>query len=375
MTPASADLSRAASAAKRWPTSRYRNTLLVLGSIAVFFLIAELSLRLYDMAIGRSFFHELKIQPYRVFGPDLYTFEHGDLEIRSRHGQLFPLKKADNTLRIVTFGGSTTENDGSYTKYGIDYPMMLQANLEDQFPNLVFETINVANAAYATPHSLILMALDVLAWQPDIVILSHNINDLTAAYFPNFTPDYSSKFGTGYYVPDASDFLLKSIRLYSFVRSRLEQLGFFRYPIDRVSYGDVPPAEARLAYNRNLRSFVELARSNQIDVVLGSQPLYPSKAVFDEHLKYKSFNKIVKWPLHDEFVNHHHSYNKLMRDVAAETGALFVDNDASLGGQAEYFTDFVHYTRRGVEQIAKNYADAIGRSGLIEARLAHSAVR
>ena len=54
--------------------------------------------------------------------------------------------------------------------------------------------ISVASSAYATPHSLTLLSLDVLSWDTDLVILSHNINDLQAAYMPGFKPDYSHKY-------------------------------------------------------------------------------------------------------------------------------------------------------------------------------------
>ncbi|ETX06172.1 MAG: hypothetical protein ETSY2_18725 [Candidatus Entotheonella gemina] len=113
--------------------------------------------------------------------------------IASRYQELYPLEKPSGTFRIVAFGGSTTANVQAMRSQTPHYPLLLQTQLRRTLARNDIEVINVGNPSYATPHSLILLAFDVLSWQPDLVILSHNINDLTALYWPDFTFDYSNK--------------------------------------------------------------------------------------------------------------------------------------------------------------------------------------
>ncbi|MDH3664628.1 MAG: GDSL-type esterase/lipase family protein [Alphaproteobacteria bacterium] len=260
----------------------------------------------------------------------------------------------------MTFGGSTSVNEWTYAEHGVHYSSILGDLLRSHVPGKKFEVINVANEAYATPHSIIQLALNVLAWNPDIVILSHNFNDLTATYFEDFRPNYSHKFSHEYYSMRWGKYTCRSLRICRFVTSRLEQIGFFGYPVERRSYGSLPPVAGQQTFERNLRSFVALAAANGIKTVLGSQPMEMIQAdEFDRDMATKPYNRVVKYPLHGEFVDHHRHYNHIIEMVAKETGVIFVDQSAIFDGKPNYFEDFIHYSKLGVEQLARNYADAI----------------
>ena len=124
----------------------------------------EVALRFYDLTRGQSFFTGQTIKPYRIFGnPVTVIDDDGQLQIRSRHGELFAIDKAPNVIRIVTFGGSTSVNKTVYAEHGFHYASLLQERLNKRFPEKTFEVITVANQAYATSHSITLLAFDVLS--------------------------------------------------------------------------------------------------------------------------------------------------------------------------------------------------------------------
>lgn len=342
------------------------------AAIALALLIAlglgELGLRIYDVSQGRAFAGDApRLKPYRIFGVDLYRLDHDQLTIQSRHGETFPFVKSEGTIRIVAFGGSTTANNYAYRANGVHYPLLLQRMLQEKGPSSSFEVINVGHEGYATTHSLTILAFDVLSWQPDIVILSHNFNDLEASYFDRFYPDYSHKYSIEYYMIGLPDFLWYRSRLVRFLRSRLLRIDALNhYPVQRAPYDLLPPQPGREVFARNLRSFVSLAQSNGINVVLGSQPLEAlSEEDFVEDFERKSYNDLVWYPEHDLFLRHHQAFNEIIEQVASETGALFVDNHKILAGRSEFFEDFIHYSETGVARIAQNYADAMLGAGLI----------
>jgi len=358
----------------------------VLGSMLVFVLflgVLELGLRLVDVAKGRGFnwdernllLHQRPLVPFRTFGFDPYAETDAGRVISSRWQEHYPLEKPPGTFRIVAFGGSTTENRVEE----MHYPLRLQQMLRERLGRDDIEVINVGNQAYATPHALILLLHHVVHWDPDLVILSQNINDLTAAYFPGFRPDYSNQFANEFFLPDhenrytAPNVLFQNSQLYWFVVGRLANFETRMRPNKpylRQSYGMEPPEEARAVFEHNVRSFVRYAQSHGIPVVIGSQPFTPGLPFFDIHWGFKpdSYKAAVRFPEHEELVAHHAAYNGSLERLADELDAVFIDNDAALGGREEYFTDSVHYTRAGIERLAENYADALLAAGILPRR-------
>ena len=353
--------------------------LLVIGSVLAIILTAEIGVRCYDWYRGQGFFatyrnplaKEVEILPFRAFGFKLYGSRDGKPTIMGRWGESFPLEKGKETFRILCFGGSTTENGDVYKQTGLHYPLALQHLLQKHYPRRDIQVLNLGKSAYSTAHSLILLELNALDWNPDLIIISHNINDLTAAYFPGFKPDYANKYGSKFYTLSAKlleeyntqNLLLQHFQLYWILKNRiqrkLDQEHTKEAVFNRRSYGMEPPKAAARAFARNLESMVLLAKSRGIKVILGTQPLEPSEEYFRRHMGAKPYNDRVVYPLQKEFVAHHQAYNRIMSQVAAKEGAVLVDNDKIFDGSRKYFVDLVHYTKAGVERLARDYYDCI----------------
>lgn len=337
-----------------------RNTLMAILSLLVCLGVMELGLRTYDAVNGRSFFSTATIIPYRIFGSELYDKTGDDLRIRSHHGEIFSFTKPADTIRIVTFGGSTSVNAAVFAEYGVHYSSLLQERLNNQVDGKAVEVINVANEAYATTHSITMLAFDVLSWDPDIVIMSHNVNDLHASFFPEFVPDYSNKYAHDYYSMPWFRQTCVNLRLCRTIRSRIEKARLIAHPARRKSYGPEPADLVQQVFARNVESFALLAKDRGIEVVVGSQPLKDlTEAEFDEDVGVKSYNDDMHYPLHDEFVSHHRRFNEIIETTAERLDIGYVDNDEIFGGNPDYFLDLVHYTKAGVERLAQNYEDVI----------------
>lgn len=344
------------------------------GTLLLLFIGSEIAARGIDRAHGYDFLQnkqraERGIIPFRMFGPDWYTEEDGVRYIVGRHGERYPFKKAEGTYRIVAMGGSTTQDNVG----GAHYPLRLEQLLQKAYPKRHIEVINVGNSGYATPHLIILLSLDVLSWDPDLIIASENINDLTAAYFPDFAFDYANKYAHEMFLPkpSLSQHLFGWSRLYWVVRSRAEALSYRMLEAKdtvytRRSYGLDPPAESSAVFWRNWETFADIARARDISLILASQPLEPSEHYWDLHMRYKTYNAVAVYPLHEEFLLHHAAFNAIIKEAADETGAFFLDNAALFAGRQELFSDFVHYTRGGIEELAQNYAAFIQRHHLIK---------
>ncbi|MCB1755402.1 MAG: SGNH/GDSL hydrolase family protein [Gammaproteobacteria bacterium] len=357
-----------------------QNILLSFFSVFFLFAILEIALRAYDAYRGMGFFsnhrnlltHDREpLKPFRMFGFDLYRQKDGERFISSRHGKLFPVRKPVDTYRIVVFGGSTTENGYAQETAGIHYPLIMENELRQALNTDRIEVINLGNSAYATTHSLILFELDVLSWNPDMIIVSHNINDLLVSYWPDFTFDYSNKYSDDFYMGRDSDTystmnaLMQHSAFYWFVYDRIKRLQG-NIPLQRESYGMDLPEDSKAVFKRNLDTIWQLAKANDIKLVLGTQALESSEEYFRLHMDFKPYNKLIKYPLQEEFVNHHRIFNNIIKQVAAENKQItLVDNNPLLDDQKEYFVDLVHYTPLGVETLGRNYAATLLREGAV----------
>ncbi len=337
-----------------------KNIVAAVMSLLVCLGLMEVGLRLYDLANGRSFFSAATIIPYRIFGSEPYDRADGELRIRSHHGEIFPFAKPEDTVRIVTFGGSTSVNSAVFAEHGVHYSSLLQEHLNERFEGKRFEVITVANEAYATTHSITLLAFDVLSWDPDIVIISHNVNDLHASFFPDFVPDYGNKYGHDYYSMPWLRHTCVNLRLCRTIRSRIEKAGLIAHPARRRSFGPEPAALVQEVFARNLESFALLAKDRGIGVVLGSQPLKDlTEAEFDQDVGVKSYNADMHYPLHEEFIAHHRRFNEIIEATAERLGVGYADNAERFAGERDYFLDLVHYSKAGVELLAENYAESL----------------
>ena len=354
-----------------------KNIATTLVSLLVCLSVMELGLRLYDVANGRSFFTSAEIVPYRIFGIQPNRNKDGKLVIVAQHGTRFPFAKQENTIRIVTFGGSTSVNAAVYRQYGFNYSSLLQDSLNARFDDYDFEVINVASEAYATAHSLTLLAFDVMSWNPDIVIMSHNVNDLQASFFPDFVPDYANKYADPYYNMTWLRYSCVCLRLCRMVRSRIEKSKLFIYPPRRKSFGSEPSPLVQQVFARNLRSFATLAKSQGSQVIFGSQPLKNlTEQEFDGDVNVKSYNDDIHYPLHEEFIRHHGRFNAIIKSLAKEMDVAYADNYEIFGGNPDYFLDVVHYTKAGVELLARNYDKVVisllGKDARLSATLAEA---
>lgn len=293
---------------------------------------------------------------FRGYGPTWYE----DGEIVDSRGRRHPMTTEPGRVRVLCVGGSTTEGQA-----GNDYPGFLAER------DARLDVINAGVAGYATPHMISIVALDGITWAPQWIVAYENINDLTAAYFPNFEPDYEHKYGRYYGIADQMKGLItpanaigQHSHLYWWVTRlprRIElawRFGAWRgaAPLNAESnmrtrpYGPYPPPAAAAAYRRNLESIAALVRG-RARLVFVTQPFCATATRWVDTFGFKKYNDVVAYPPLEEVALHHAAYNQIVRDVASETGAALVDAERVVVDPAE-FTDTVHLTQAGNRRLA-----------------------
>ena len=100
------------------------------------------------------------------------------------------------TWRVATLGGSTTYS-GGVDDHRDAYPHLLEQTLQAHFPECDVQVINGGVPGYTTHHSLLNWRHRVSKFAPQLVIVYHGVNDLSARLVwpaPNHHADYRGVF-------------------------------------------------------------------------------------------------------------------------------------------------------------------------------------
>jgi lysophospholipase L1-like esterase len=390
------------------PPGRNRTLIFyVIGSLlAVFVLFAtlELTTRIASWARGRGFqigLHELDphagavLEIYRwhpftgiTFMPSIrFAGSHPNQQGRApifidahgflSDGQELTYAKPANEIRIATIGASTTANIN--LSHEDNWPGRLGRLLAEALPEKTIRVINAGVPGFDTAQSIGNLALRVMPFDPDVVIIYHAYNDLKAVRANlDFKPDYSHIHRKPYGFHKKPPWLMRALNYSMFyirVRNGYREYRQQRAVIDnskrtlhRQKRLDSIPAEAVATFESHLRTLVSVARTTGAKVVLSSfATLYDPSVHYDtmqeallemDKLQKNELSSIarftpgltVKATLEGIW-----QYNTILAKIAREQGTGWVDNAALIPHSGRYFVDRVHFTKEGAQQMAANF--------------------
>jgi hypothetical protein len=231
------------------------------------------------------------------------------------------------------------------------------------------EVINYSAAGYNSAESLTTFALRALDRDPDIVIVHHGWNDLTAATDPDFKADYTHRRKVAEVSTKPWWFKLALYRFYIEMRSRFNRARRPPGTMEHVS------ARAMGVYERNLESIVLLAQPRGIEPVLVTMA---SRLAPDDDPDAGAKAAKVKERIRKDVLTPAglargiRAGNDCMRRVAARRGCLLVDLANEFPRDEGNFVegDFGHKTDKGLEIFARLVVNAMIEDGMVERALA-----
>lgn len=186
-----------------------------------------------------------------------------------------PLAKPEGVLRILAAGGSTTF-DISAPDNASTWPSLLEARLGPRV-----EVWNAGFPGWTSQENLIALAIRDLDLAPDLVILYQGINDLQPASHEPFDPQYETghaelthrALGLELQSPSwpARSLFLETLR--DAVRGPSDPWSALAEPSTGTPRRERIGPAGLAAFERNVRSFVALARSRGARVLLVTQPI------------------------------------------------------------------------------------------------------
>ena len=294
--------------------------------------------------------------------------------------QKLEYNKLANEIRIVTIGASTTANVN--LQFDKNWPGKIGDSLQKKYPNKHFRIINAAVPGFDTAQSIANLALRVMPFKPDIVIIYHAYNDLKAIRKNiTFRPDYSHIHKRPYGFHKEPNFIHKMLNKSMFyvrtrnkkresdlISSKLEKQN---NPVAKNQRISLIPKFAEQTFEQHIRILISIARAGGAKVILSTfATLHDPKLDYTKPETIYSLSDIQKQNLGsllnftpgltlEGIFNGFSQYNDVIRNIASEEKCVLVDNAIDLPHEEQYFVDRVHFSEAGAEFIANNIYSAI----------------
>jgi lysophospholipase L1-like esterase len=305
---------------------------------------------------------------------DVFVDKHGFL---AKDNGL-SIKKETDEIRIATIGGSTTANLN--LAFDQNWPGYLGILIQRKFPNRKIKVINAGIPGFDTAQSIGNLALRVMPFKPDIVIIYHAYNDLKAIRSTvDFKPDYSHIHNTSYGFHKQPNMLIKILsNSMLYVRTRnlvreIKQNKISNNNQDKKRFSSIPK-EAANTFEEHIKALVAIARSGGASVIISSYA-----TLHDPNLNWESpkeaIKELSKYKKDDLGGLYHFTpgltiraifdgfnlYNEILHGVALNEKTGWVDNANLVPHEDQYFVDRVHFTPLGAKLMAENFATCVER--------------
>ena len=316
--------------------------------------------------------------PFLIFGPtinEVAELENGDEVYFNSQGfrmkEDLDLKKSLGEYRIFALGSSSTLN--LINEKDIHYCG------EVKLSNI--ECVNAANEGFSSAHSLVRLQFDLLSFEPDMITVMHNPNDLMVNFFPSEDGrmNYGNKYLHEKFAPKANFGLMNYLKKEVFSESRalfflyknlkkIKQILLYREYYDEegklvknnMRFSSEPiELKYKEVFRDNLRSIAGIGKSQNIKIVLMSHPFLISEERYISEYGLKVYNKDIFYPEFETFVRFFKEYNKVIKEVAEEEGVEFIDMTLLFGQEENDFEGMTHFSVEGIKKFGRIYTKEI----------------
>ncbi|MDX1735740.1 MAG: SGNH/GDSL hydrolase family protein, partial [Halioglobus sp.] len=252
----------------------------------------------------------------------------------------------------TTYCAEVSGNDQVWTE-------LVSRKLEEQLPGMEVDYINGGVPGYTTTQSMTNLRGRMLPLDPDVVVIYHATNDVA-----NETRAIATQRGVkkANLATEESAMSRYSV-LWLLVEKNLAIKGATN--VEPSELIDIDTAQLGETFRDNLRTLVKDAYAGGVKLVAlatfsthvrpGMSPEQVDKAM-------ESARYYMPYLAPETYMGAFSRYNDIIREVAAETGALLIDDAERIPGDPVHFNDSVHFTDAGSRVQSERVAESLMQS-------------
>jgi lysophospholipase L1-like esterase len=328
-------------------------------------IIKNRSLPYSPALFARHIFPEKEVRAYGEWGgPTQYYINKNGYR-----GHDFAVTKPEGVIRIMIYGGSAVFDPNQ--PEGQDWPHRIETILrQNGFPQV--EVINAGIPGHASFDCFGRLFAEGHLFNPNYVIFYNGWNDIKTFRFDRpllrqLHPYNDQEDPRVNYQGRLDRFLCEHSQLYVRLRGR-----YYNWELPIGSEGSVPEGDylsdfkqtALQQYRINQQMFVDLARE------VGAVPVLMTEARLATDSNTASQKSRIQYPYvkltHQGLLKSYQAIEETLRQVSSEKGVDLIDLSGNMDGKDEFFSDHVHLTAQGSEELARitaqKLAALIGRS-------------
>jgi lysophospholipase L1-like esterase len=271
-------------------------------------------------------------------------------------------------LRLAFLGASTTFC-AEASRDETTWPHLVAQGLGASFPDLSMDYVNAGVPGYVVEDTFDNWRHRVASLKPDAVVIYHATNDLSLD-----TRKLAVERGLLTQDREETGWLAEHSMLWFLVEKSLQAKSAQQAAVsDKPRIMSIPP-ELPQGFKQRLLRLVKTVQSTGTLVVLptfsyrlrreqGQEAQLASAESALYYMPYMSLGALLEG---------YEAYNQAIRQVAEETGALLVEGELGIPGDATHFTDSVHFTDAGNAAMARRLNQALLRSPQFKAGINRS---
>ena len=288
-------------------------------------------------------------------------------------GFIMPSKVHERPDLVLAFlGGSTTEC--IYDDENNRFPYLAGRLLEEK-TGLKVNSYNAAKSGNDSLHSINVLLNKVVELKPDIVVMMHNINDLSILLYektywnkhPTRSPLEVKKPGwktVGKNLEEtfrlARDLVIPNI--YSVIHRLVHVESKFKADEFKQVRGrkiEVKQDQLVPEFTLNLQTFINICRARGITPVLMTMPSRLKDEPDPLIARLMKNLEVQQGITYRDFKGAFDRFNQVIREVGARNQVLVVDLARALPPEKEYMSDVAHYTPAGSRLVAQKIVAAL----------------
>lgn len=288
-------------------------------------------------------------------------YSNGRIVVNSQgfRGPEIAKPKPPGTLRLAFLGASTTwcaEVSGNAQVW----PHLVTESLGREFPGSRLDYVNAGVPGYTLEPILRNLNLRVAPLKPDVIVIYEAANNLSGelrdlARSQGLVAEGGielSSLGSRYSL--LWSLAEKNLRILMAQRSAQSNQG--RLVVDAGTLGK--------EYRQSLTRLVRAAQQQAPVVAVATFSIQPRSEQPAEQQLRASASALFYMPFMTpaSIIQAYDQYNRIIREVARDTGALLIEGERDIPGDAQHFTDSVHFSDAGSRLMAQRVSRALAAS-------------
>jgi len=266
----------------------------------------------------------------------------------------------------VAFLGASTTFCAEVSQDAAAWPHQVGEQLRAAYPALPLDAVNAGVPGYVVNTSLENWQHRVQPLKPDVVVIYHATNDLSKDSRALAVARGVQESGR-----QKASWLAEHSMLWFLVEKSLEAKAAQQRAVsDRPRITAIPP-ELPEGFRQRLRHLVTTVQSSGALVALPtfSYRLRHEQGQKEQLASAESALYYMPYMSLGALLQGYEVYNQAIRQVAQETGALLIEGELDIPGDARHFTDSVHFSDTGSAVMAKRVSGALLASPRFKARV------